>query len=192
MQVTRKQLLGLALVGFTGLAATTGFSQGGARGSVLPQRVDVAMDGASFSFEGDVNEAGFPAVGTPFIISGYVYPGGTFARYGALSGVNPDGSPEFPDEVIGTWTCRGWHLQDGDAVTGPVVATTQVFDLDPAAPGAVTIVTDGLELADFDVPFRRAITGGTGPFAGLTGQVRQVYVGNGLNASGGFNTSFAF
>ncbi len=191
MQVTRKQLLGLVLVGFTGIAATTGFSQG-TRGSVLPPRVDVAMDGLSFSFEGAVNEAGFPAEGTPFVISGYIYPGGTFARYGSLSGTNADGSPEFPEEVIGTWICRGWHLQDGDAVTGPVVATTQIFDLDTERPGSQTVITEGIELADFNVPFRRAITGGTGAFSGLTGEHGQAYVGNGVNASGGFNATFIF
>jgi hypothetical protein len=161
-----------------------------ASGRAVSQRVDVAMNGASFSFEGDVNENGVPAAGAPFVVSGYIYPGGTFDRNGELSGVTPDGRPQFPGQVIGTWTCRGWHLQDGDAQSGPVVVTTQVFDFDPEHPGTQTLVTDGLELAEFHKRFQRAVTGGTGLYRGARGEHSQVYVGNGLNASGGFNTSF--
>ncbi|HUP25722.1 MAG TPA: hypothetical protein VNB06_22625 [Thermoanaerobaculia bacterium] len=148
---------------------------------------DIAMNGATFHFEGPTNEAGYPADGTPFIVRGYLYPEGTFATHGSSSGTNEDGSPEFPELVVGTWYCRGWHTQDGDALTGVVVATTQVFDLDPNQPGAHTVVTDGLELADFDVWFSRAITGGSGRHRHPTGQQRQVYVD--FNASDGFNTS---
>jgi hypothetical protein len=148
---------------------------------------DIAMNGASFHFEGPTNEAGYPADGTPFVVRGYLYPKGTFAAHGSSSGTHPDGSPEFPELVVGTWYCRGWHLQDGDALTGPVVATTQVFDLDVHEPGAWTVVTDGIELADFDVWFSRAITGGSGRHRAVRGQQRQVYVD--FNASNGFNTS---
>ncbi|HVS61970.1 MAG TPA: hypothetical protein VMT85_00575 [Thermoanaerobaculia bacterium] len=151
-------------------------------------RFDVAMSGPTFFFEGATNENGFPANGTPFIVRGWIYPAGTFAAHGSSSGTNADGSPEFPDQVLGTWYCRGWHLQDGDALTGPVVATTQVFDLDPERPGAKTLVTDGLELADFLVPFDRAIVGGTGRYRTAGGSATQVYVD--FNGSGGFNTSF--
>ena len=156
----------------------------------MPLAVDVAMDGASFHFQGPTNDNGFPADGTPFIVRGYIYPAGTFAEHGSSSGTNPDGSPEFADLVIGTWYCRGWHLQDGDAVSGPVVATTQIFDLGPRFPGRHTIVTDGIELADFDVPFRRLVVGGTGRHHRARGQLTQVYVD--FNASNGFNTSFEF
>ena len=155
-----------------------------------PQSFDVAMDGTSFSFEGDFTPSGVPAKGTPFIVSGYLYPRGTFSRYGLLSGVHPDGSPEFPELVVGTWSCRGWHLQDGDAATGPVVATTQVFDFDPDRPGTRTIVTDGIELADFHVPFERAVTGGTGSFRRLRVVHDQTYVGR--NETQGFNSVVRF
>lgn len=128
--------------------------------------MDIAMNGHRFfDFEEnpDPARAGIPPDGSPFIIQGYIYPAGTFDRYGPLSGVNADGSPEFPERVIGLWTCRGWHLQDGDALMGPVVMTTQTFDFKTAEPGRHTIVTDGYELADLGVPFRRAVVGGTGP-----------------------------
>lgn len=176
------------------LAAGAVAAQHGER-EVLPSsyatgnlRFDMAMNGASFHFLGPTNDAGFPADGTPFIIRGYLYPQGTFDVHGPDSGTNPDGSPEFPDLVVGTWTCRGWHLQDGDAVTGPVVATTQIFDLVPSEPGAQTIVTDGFELADFDLWFSRAIVGGSGRYRNVSGQQRQIYVG--FNSSLSFNTSF--
>ena len=158
--------------------------------------VDVAMNGLTFfDFEDNPGNPGVPPNGSPFIIQGYIYPGGTFDKHGNLSGVNADGSPEFPDRVIGTWICRGWHLQDGDAFTGPVVATTQIFDFSKSQAGTHTIVTDGIELADLGVPFNRAITGGTGIFQRVGGDMRQTYVWDDpdyLNASGGFNTSFNF
>ena len=160
--------------------------------------VDVAMNGTTFfDFEQnpDPARAGIPPNGSPFIIQGYIYRGGTFELYGDTSGVNADGSPQFPDRVIGTWICRGWHLQDGDALAGPVVATTQIFDFEPDHPGRQILVTDGIELADFDVPFKRAVTGGTGAFNRVAGELVQTYVWEEpefLNASGGFNTTFEF
>ena len=179
----------LSVLGFAGL---TNIEAPGS--SIAAQSVgfDVAMDGTSFFFEGGTNQAGVPANGTPFVVQGYIYPEGTLDQFGALSGVLPDGSPEFPQLVIGNWICRGWHLQDGDAITGPIVTTQQLFDFDLNNPGLETIATDGIELADFGVPFRRVITGGTGTFNGLSGQHVQTYVGNGVNSSGGFNTSFEF
>jgi hypothetical protein len=34
-------------------------------------------------------------------------------------------SPEFPDRVIGTWTCYGTHTEDAATTTsGPLVVTT--------------------------------------------------------------------
>ncbi|MEM7309146.1 MAG: hypothetical protein AAF682_20850 [Planctomycetota bacterium] len=153
---------------------------------------DVAMDGTSFFFEGDTTPSGVPAKGTPFVVEGYIYPEGTFEKYGPLSGVNLDGSPEFPEEVLGLWSCRGWHLLDGDAPSGPVVVTNQYFDFSPERPGAQTIVTDGIELADFDVTFERAITGGTGRFRNLQGAHTQTYVGGDVSATGGFNAVMSF
>lgn len=150
--------------------------------------VDVVQNGTDFFFEGPVNEAGIPAKGTPFVTTGYIYPAGTLAANGSASGILADGQPEFPQLVIGSWTCRGWHLQDGDAETGIVVVTTQTFDFDHQQTGRHMIVTDGIELADFDVPFVRPVTGGSGAFSRLDGQMQQTYVN--FNASGGFNSRF--
>jgi hypothetical protein len=153
-------------------------------------KLDVVMDGTSFFFEGDVDAQGFPARGTPFVIEGYVYPGGTLDIHGDLSGVLPDGSPEFPELVLGHWTCSGWHLLDGSATSGVVVVTRQTFDFDLEHPGRDMVVTEGIELADEGVPFERVIVGGSGRFNGLGGQMTQVMVGGDFNPSGGFNTTY--
>ena len=181
----------LSALALTGTALLVAAPTSAVTDATQTHRFEVAMDGTSLSFEGPVNENGVPAKGTPFIIQGHLYPAGTFAAYGDLSGVNPDGSPEFPELVLGSWICRGWHLQDGDATTGPIVATSQVFDFDTDFPGAQMLTTDGIELADPGVPFERAVTGGTGVLADAELRHRQVMV-NGANASGGFNAKFAF
>ena len=185
----------LLLSSIGGAAALSGAPQAAHGAASYEHEIDMAMNGSSFFFEGDTNGNGAPANGTPFVVSGYLYPGDTFETYGDLSGVLPDGSPEFPELVIGTWICRGWHLQDGDAPTGPVVATTQIFDFESGQAGGQTVITDGIELADFGVPFRRAITGGSGRLTRVNHpqtKCEQVYVGQGVNITGGFNAEFTF
>ncbi len=155
--------------------------------------LDVACNALTFVFQGPEIPGVGPDYGATFVVQGVIYPGGTFAANGTDSGLNPDGTPQFPDLVVGTWTCRGWFIGDGIAtVTGPFVVTTQVYDLDPDAPGAETIVSEGIELVDLNLPFARAVTGGTGEngprLAG--GQVFQTSVG--VNATGLFNFSFEF
>lgn len=114
--------------------------------------------------ETPADEDGMPVYGTEFITQGYIYPAGTITcEDNQCNGVLEDGSPEFPDLVIGTWLCRGWTLGDAQTTSGPVVITTQLFDLGDM-PGEETIVTDGYELADFNLEFQRAITGGTGRY----------------------------
>ena len=149
---------------------------------------DVVQNGMDFFFEGPVNENGIPAKGTPFVTTGYIYPAGTLTAYGASSGIKSNGDPEFPELVIGRWICRGWHMQDGDAESGVVVATTQTFDLDEANAGRHMIVTNGIELAEFNVAFARPITGASGKFRRFRGQMAQTYLDT--NASGGFNMKF--
>lgn len=125
---------------------------------------DVAEDGTRFVFdETPAHEDGSPDYGGEFTTQGYIYPAGTLTnRDGVTNGVNPDGSPEFPDKVIGTWTCYGTHLGQGAKTrTGPWVATTQIFDIGDE-PGDLTIVSSGVEVVDIDTPVRRAVIGNTG------------------------------
>lgn len=123
-------------------------------------KFDVAESASRFVFDEEpVFDDGFPAYGNAFVTQGYIYPHGTLD---GSNGVLPNGEPEFPDKVIGEWTCRGWFVGDGaHTESGPWVITTQVYDLGDA-PGDVTLVSEGYELADVNESVQRAITGGTG------------------------------
>ena len=145
---------------------------------------EVAQNLSKFAHD-DLNldaATGLPLFGNTFIVQGFIYELGTINE---SNGVLPDGSPEFPDRVIGTWTCRGWFIGDGLlTATGPFVISHQQFDLG-SEPGAVTITTDGLEIVDFNQTVERAITGGTGPHDNVRGV--QIQQSIGLNALGGIN-----
>lgn len=149
-------------------------------------RFDVAEDMSRFSFApSPVHEDGMPAHGNAFITMGYIYPAGTLSEG---NGVNADGSPEFPDQVLGEWVCRGWFIGEGaHTTTGAWVITTQVFQFGDAQLDPAVLVTDGYEIADVGVPVARAITGGTGPFATVRGDGQQIFLG--FNESEGVNLS---
>lgn len=198
-QFSRRRVVVLALgvlvllTAGAGVAAASSSSEsfmglgfGNAQGRVQVIEFDVAENGTLFRVDPDhALDDGFPARGSTFIAEGYIYPKGTLT---GANGVNPDGSPEFPDKVIGTWFCYGIHVGDGaHTVTGPWVVTTQIYDFDDVA-GAETIVSDGFELVDVGVPVMRAITGGTGDFANARGEVRQI--SHGFNPSDGISSSF--
>lgn len=156
------------------------------RGRTETLEFDVAEDMTRFVFDKDVAyEDGMPADGSSFITRGYLYPVGTLKcdDNGACDGVNADGSPQYPDKVIGEWICSGYMINDAGHATGGVwVFSTQFFQLGDA-PGAQTIVSQGYELADVGVAISRAITGGTGEFKDARGEGQQTMLG--LNASEG-------
>jgi hypothetical protein len=86
-----------------------------------------------------------------------------------------DGSPEFPDKVIGEWTCYGYMIGDGaHSTTGEWVVSTQIYKLHEQD---AIIVTNGFEVADLNVPAARAITGGTGEFSAASGEQIQELLG---------------
>lgn len=109
-----------------------------------------------------------------------------------------DGTTEFPDRVLGRWTCRGWFIGDGNnparggifTRSGPFVAATQIYNLDTDNSGETIIISDGVELIDLNVTFNRAITVGTGIYKKSRREVTQT--GIGANATGLFNFSFDF
>ena len=174
------------------------------------QSVDVACNANSIRFEGPQgpnpdNPAGDPGphpyYGASFVVQGVIYPEGTLAdcdNSASNCGLLPDGTPEFPDLVVGRWICRGWFIGDSEnperggifTPTGPFVATTQIYDFDPERRGRRLLISDGVELIDLNVPFRRAITGGAGAFRNARGQVTQTAIG--ANATGLFNFNFDF
>ncbi len=139
--------------------------------------VDIVENPRKFSFdETPVFEDGSPAYGGEFVTQGFIYPKGTLEMG---DGVDAEGNPQFPDLVMGTWFCRGWHVGNGARTeTGPAVVTHQIFNFGEKF-GAQTITTDGVELADIGEPVKRAITGGTGRFKRAKGE--QVQILEGLN-----------
>ena len=178
---------GRLLVGGTALAAAAMAGIGGSTDSAAaqeerggpaarpPTRFEVAENGLRFIFdETPQHEDGMPAYGNPFVTEGFLYPPDTL---NGSNGVLADGSPEFPQKVIGTWMCRGYMIGDGaHTETGPWVISTQTYNFGTAY-GAATLVTDGYELADKNVSVTRAITGGTGPFRAARGEQSQVLLG---------------
>ncbi|MEM9383931.1 MAG: hypothetical protein AAGA68_02650 [Pseudomonadota bacterium] len=140
---------------------------------------DIAEDGTRFVFDEEHRfEDGLPAYGNVFTTQGYIYPRGLLTCTDeGCNGVLEDGSPEFPEQVLGEWTCWGTHVGDGArTLTGPWVITNQQFDLGQRF-GDQTVLTNGYELVDIDVPVKRAIQGGTGRFTGAEGQQQQTLLG---------------
>jgi hypothetical protein len=112
------------------------------------------------------------AYGNAFVTQGYVYPAGTLD--GGVEGTLPDGSPAFPDKVIGTWTCDGYYVGDGFRTTrGVIVITRQII----AFENGDLLITQGPELAQPDAAINRAVTGGTGDYADAPAEISQVLLG---------------
>jgi len=155
----------------TTLALLTTTSMATADGA--PMSFDVAEDISRFIFASEpVFEDGVPAFGNAFVTQGYIYEDGTLD--GGAEGTLADGSPAFPKKVIGRWTCDGYFVGAGArTTTGAMVITRQVFEFD----NGDILINQGAELADIGVDAPRAITGGTGSFAEITGEMTQVLLG---------------
>lgn len=166
-------LLVLAVLSLTAVAAVAAPRQAAKPDTI---RVDVAENGLRFIFDDApvFAEDGMPAYGNSFVTEGYLYPPGTLSCDDeGCNGILDNGEPEFPDLVIGTWSCRGFFVGDGGhTVTGPMVVTTQMYELN-----GDYIVTDGFELADIGVAAKRSITGGTGPYGQARGEMQQILLG---------------
>jgi len=126
-----------------------------------PFSLDVCINGTTFVFQGPTHDDGTPDFGSPFIVEGVIYPEGTLSAKGADSGVLEDGTPEFPDEVIGKWTCWGMHVGAGGLTAEgiPWVVTTQIYDLDVDNPGAKTLISNGYERPGLDLSTSRGLIG---------------------------------
>jgi hypothetical protein len=150
--------------------------------------VDVVADCNRFISEGVGHPHPGPVFGDYFMQEGLIYEGGTLAANcegGDGCGLNPDGTPEFPEAVIGKWTCYGSFAGNGGATPeGVWLYSTQVYEFDVEqiddnvfAPGEHALVSHGPERNDLDVPWDRAITGGYGEFKRSVGQVQQTKIG---------------
>lgn len=132
-----------------------------------------------------VHENGMPAHGNAFVSQGYIYPAGTLVD-GTL-GVLEDGSPAFPDLVLGTWTCDGYFVgEGGNTTTGVWIISRQTFAFNDGA----TVITQGTEIADVGQPNLRPVTGATGDFADIDGGLIQTTLG--FNDFWGLSASYAF
>ncbi len=190
------------------LAAAASLTAGRAAattGSAPNQTINVACDLNTLVFLGpqgpnpdDPTDVGpHPYYGASFVVQGVIYPAGVLEA-DPSGGLFANGDPTFPDDVIGRWYCSGHFIGNSRdparggifTPTGPFVKTTQTYDLDLSAPGSRMLTSDGLELIDLNVPFQRALTGGTGLFRVTLGQVTQTAIG--VNATGLFNFVFAF
>ncbi len=154
--------------------------------SVEAIEFEISEDMNKFIFDQDiVFDDGLPAHGSSFITEGYIYEAGTL---NGSNGMNADGSPEFPDKVIGKWICNGKMYGDAAHATGGAwVVSTQLLMFDEAHGGG-TIVTEGMELADIGVFADRVVTGGSGRFLGKTIAAEQAL--QGLNATEGVVLSY--
>ncbi len=147
-------------------------------------RFDVAEDHTRFVFSATpVHENGMPAHGNQFVTQGYIYPAGTLE--GNRTGVNADGSPKYPDLVLGTWTCDGAFVGDGgNATSGTWLISRQVYEFN----NGDYFVSQGPELADVGKNYARPITGGTGDYARTDGPIMQTLLG--FSEHMGVNVSF--
>lgn len=138
------------------------------------------------SVEIAVNPAHSQVQDAAFYVEGYMYPVGTLAG-SEHGGILEDGSAEFPDAVIGRWTCAGWFTLERPATELPVGAVTnQYFEFPGDGQGANMITTGGFEPGAFGPVYTRAVTGGTGMYADANGGEQTITI-IGVNDVGGVN-----
>lgn len=148
--------------------------------------VDVAVDHSTFAIVPSMGlvlqpEAAGPNRGTPFIVDGKIFPGGTLQTGDGL------GDPDQPGN-IGSWICKGIFTSDlGTDDIG--FDTTQMFRFDGDADA---IWTEGLEagLSKIGVITHRTILGGTGRFRGAQGEVVQEALGTNVGGTPNIRLTF--
>jgi hypothetical protein len=146
-------------------------------------RFDVAEDGSRFVWSGNPPLVdGMPTGSTPYVTQGYIYPEGTL---GDSNGVLADGSPEFPDKVLGQWSCWGWRLGPSDHANGPTWLTAHLFNFGNGW-GEATLMSEGYSIDDLGIALERVIVGGTGPYAGADGVQFETNLGFNKSQGGNF------
>lgn len=176
--IDRRRTLAIATAVVALLALATlafGFRDTAYGAPVPGETYEVVEDVTGFVFDdAPVFDDGMPAYGNGFVTRGVVYEEGALEQ-GA--GFDEDGNPTHPELVVGHWICEGYFIGDGaHTETGAWVVTSQVFDFGEED-GIDVVTTHGTELSDIGVEIDRAITGGTGVYAGATGVHSQVLEG---------------
>jgi hypothetical protein len=186
----RKQQFGISILSVV-LAGVALMHLGGTTAKAERQdfdefTVDVAVDHETFAIVPSAGpvlhpEAVGPNRGTPFIVNGNVFPGGTLQEGAGQGDPNMSGS-------IASWICKGIFTSDlGTDDIG--FNTTQMFKFNGDTDA---IWTEGLEagLGKAPVTTHRMILGGTGKYRGAQGEVVQVSLGT--NVSGTPNIRMTF
>jgi hypothetical protein len=186
--MNRRTVLASAVI--TLLAVNSGHVAGAPRDEENAQVfvLDVAIDAHTLNLNNnDPADRANPRRGSTFIVYGKVFPGGTIP-----SGVTPF-DPDM-DGSVGDWICRGVFLADiADIQSGAAALafdTTQMFLL---TTDENALFTEGLE-GNVNVTTHRTVTGGTGRYRRVIGQVSQETIG--VNRNGGpdglFDLRFTF
>lgn len=142
--------------------------------------IDVACDARTYRQNNIDPAASGPNRGDTFIVQGRIFPGGTIPKGNNVFSPDRDGS-------IGQWICRGtWLVNSAELAAGasPAFDTTQIYLLPD---DSRQLFSEGLEGPQAVL---RAVTGGTGAFSGVHGEVRQELLGT--NETGLFNLRFTF
>jgi hypothetical protein len=137
--------------------------------------VDVAEDMNLF-VEPRVPVGTEPLRGSFFVTEGKIFPAGTIPAVGGDQ-FDPNGITGS----LGTWFCKGTFLARGSVFdkTPMAVLSDQLYLLPNDKQSISTTGTEG------SVPAVRAVIGGTGAYAGYTGEQRQEFLG--FNKTGGVN-----
>lgn len=144
-----------------------------------PERMEFTVDLAedmNLFVESHVPVGTEPLRGSFFVTEGKIFPAGTIPSTG--------GDQFDPNTVagsIGVWFCKGTFLVKGSLFdkTPMAVLTDQVYLLPNDKQSIATTGTEG------SAPTIRAVIGGTGAYAGYTGEQRQEFLG--FNKTGGVN-----
>ncbi|HSA81230.1 MAG TPA: hypothetical protein VLE23_10430 [Geminicoccaceae bacterium] len=194
------QLAHLAIFGLSLTAILTAAGASAAGPASPTFSIDVVADCNRLITNGTPQSAS-PALGDSFMQQGLIYRPGTLVAHcpnGDGCGLNPDGTPEFPDEVIGKWTYWGSFIGIDEATEpGVWLHSTQVYEFGATEIGEYVfepvthvLASDGRERIDLRAPFNRAITGGSGRFEDADGEITQIRIG--LNQTKCENFTFEF
>jgi hypothetical protein len=148
-------------------------------------RLETAEDHTRFAWAGNPPLVdGLPAQDDAYVAQGYIYPAGTLK---GTDGVLEDGSPEYPDKVLGQWTCYGWWVGAGKPGETAPWLSVHVFNFG-GEPGTAMLLTTGYDIDELVIPIDRAVTGGTGPYATARGVQTEVNLG--YNTTNGINIKY--
>ncbi len=147
---------------------------------------DVAIDIKTFSLSNnDPADPKNPRRGSTFVVYGKIFPAGTIPAGVSSFDPNQPGS-------IGNWVCRGVFLADyADVISGAAALTVHTTQLFLFTTDDTMLVTEGLE-GNVGVSTHRVVTGGTGAYAGATGQSLQQNIGVNQDGKGLFDLRFNF